>query len=55
MDQEANLAVTTSLNFGHLYHGQIKEIDAYLFNNGPITAPFNIRFIQGSEEDAETD
>lgn len=41
----ANLAVTTSLNFGHLYHGQAREIDAFLFNNGPIGVPFNIRFI----------
>ena len=54
LENTLQLAVTTSLNFGHIYHGQLKELDAYLVNNGPVQVPFNIRFIQGSEDEAET-
>lgn len=55
MNPSSNLAVTTSLNFGSMYHGQSKELEAYLFNNGPLKVPYSIRFIQGSEEDAESE
>ncbi|CAG9335550.1 unnamed protein product [Blepharisma stoltei] len=50
-----NMAVTTNLNFGHMYHGEMKSLDSYLVNNGPVKVHFSIRFILGSEEEAESD
>lgn len=50
-----HMAVTTNLNFGHMYHGEMRDLDAYLVNNGPTRVHFSIRFILGSEEEGETD
>ena len=48
-----HLSVINSLNFGHMYHGEAKEMVAYLVNNGPIRVSFAIQFILGSEEEVE--
>ena len=43
------LAVTACINFGHLYHGEEKEIVAYLVNNGPVPVSYDITINQGTE------
>ena len=37
----------SSLNFGTLYMGQRREYPAFLVNNGPQPANFNLRFLNG--------
>lgn len=49
----AHLSVINSLNFGNMYHGEVKDMVAYLVNNGPIKISFSIQFILGSEEEVE--
>ena len=51
----AHLSVINSLNFGHMYHGEAKEMIAYLVNNGPVDVSFSIQFILGSEEEVENE
>ena len=50
---EVNYGSTTVINFGSMYHGQSNEIVAYLVNNGPVSVPFNVRIMKGSEDDVE--
>lgn len=50
-----HLSVINSLNFGHMYHGEEKQMIAYLVNNGPMPVSFNIQFILGSEEEVENE
>lgn len=49
------LSVINSLNFGQMYHGEVKEMVAYLVNNGPTNVTFNIQYILGSEEEVENE
>jgi hypothetical protein len=51
----SDMAVTTNINFGSIYHGQSKTVEAHLFNNGPIKLDFAIKVFQGTEEDAENE
>ena len=37
----------SSLNFGTLYMGERREYPAFLVNNGPEPASFNLRFLNG--------
>lgn len=50
-----HLSVINSLNFGHMYHGEVKEMVAYLVNNGPVPVSFSVQFILGSEEEVENE
>lgn len=51
----SHLAVTSSINFGTMYHGQSKDVSSYLVNVGPFPAKFVIKFVQGSEDEVESD
>jgi hypothetical protein len=51
----AHLSVINSLNFGNMYHGEVKEMVAYLVNNGPVPVSFSLQFILGSEEEVENE
>lgn len=50
-----HLSVINSLNFGNMYHGEQKQLTAYLVNNGPVPVSFNVQFILGSEEEVENE
>ena len=51
----SHLAVTSSINFGTMYHGQSKDISSYLVNVGPFPAKFVVKFVQGSEDEVDSD
>ena len=50
-----HLAVTSSINFGTMYHGQSRHIEAFIVNVGPFPAKYVVKFVQGSEDEVESD
>ena len=40
----------SEINFRHMYYGETKSCDAYLVNNGPEAAEFNVKFLQANSE-----
>ena len=55
-NEEQNvLAVITSLDFETMYHGQRKELTAYLVNIGPFTVKYSVKFLPGTEDIMESE
>jgi len=52
---QSHMAIATSLDFRTMYHGQKKEIQAYLVNVGPFPVKYQVKFVLGSEEEAESE
>lgn len=52
---QSHMVIATSLEFRTMYHGQRKEIQAYLVNVGPFPVRYQVKFVQGSEEEAESE
>jgi len=49
------MAVTSAINFGSMYHGQTRTVQAYLVNVGPFPARYSVRFVQGAEEEVDSE
>ena len=50
-----HMTIASSLDFRTMYHGQQKEIQAFLVNVGPFPVRYQVKFVQGSEEEAESE
>lgn len=54
-EEQNTMAVITSLDFDTMYHGQRKELTAYLVNMGPFTVKYSVKFLPGSEDIMESE
>lgn len=50
-----HMAVTSAINFGSMYHGQTRTVQAYLVNVGPFPSHYSVRFVQGAEDEVDSE